>query len=47
MQSHSEKKLNTTWADVITFGEFIVDESINFLKPNYRKRRIVARLGAT
>jgi hypothetical protein len=41
------KKLNTTWADVITFGEFVVDESINFLIANYRKRRILARLGAT
>jgi len=33
------------WADVITFGKFVVDESINFLIPNYRKRRILARLG--
>jgi hypothetical protein len=40
------KKLNTMWADITTFGEFVVDESINFLIPNYRKRCILARLGA-
>ena len=34
------------WADITTFGEFVVDESINFLIPNYRKRCILARLGA-
>jgi hypothetical protein len=42
-----KKKLNITWADVITFGEFVVDQSINILITNYRKRRILARLGAT